>query len=559
VLIDDANREVLITDFGLARIASRAQAAASLARGAHGTPLYMPPEQWGSQAFGPITPVADVYSLGVILFEMLAGQAPFSGSQFELMTLHCTEAPRPPSGLRFGLDPKLDAICLKALEKQPANRYRSAKEFADALSDYLRGGGGELIEALPLGDEIDDPAPRRPRPAPPPLPWAEPLPEPAAPRKRPGPSPSASTASHPESTIEEKEVVRCPKCNARLEVKVGRGKPIDCPMCNLKFAVEAGRQAAARSARAGEREKPPSVRRDDRRDERRDDCRDDRRLRRDDDGIPPWHWKPAARGLRVVWVGMLLCSLFAFGLVVTAIAAANDEPPSRSSDPKSRSFTSKSSATGGGADAKGARDSSDATFRAVATLLGVGMSLGLVVMGAGRVLAGRLPEGVRGGTAATLSAVAGWAAAACAAVPFMLIHWLAEESRESGHSGQISLSTVATITACAAVLLLLIGEVAFNSYLSAIGRRIRGFPRGLVIAAKLLAWVLLACVAFGGGAAGFAGAAKEVDSSTSTGPVFIMVGAMCFSFLLLPAWGLVTLWLNVHAAVVVGRHAHARG
>ena len=144
VLFDEAAREMLIADFGLARIASHSQASVTVSRREHGTPYYMPPEQWGSQAFGAITPLADVYSLGVILYQMLTGQMPFTGSPFELMTKHCTEKPQPLSTVRGGLDTRLDTLCLKALEKKPADRYSSAKEFATALADYLQRGPLEL-------------------------------------------------------------------------------------------------------------------------------------------------------------------------------------------------------------------------------------------------------------------------------------------------------------------------------------------------------------------------------------------------------------------------------
>jgi serine/threonine protein kinase len=573
VLVDDENNQVLITDFGLARITSRAQAAASLHRGAHGTPFYMPPEQWGSQSFGPITPVADVYSLGVILFEMLTGQPPFSGSQFELMTRHCTEAPRLPSSLRFGLDPRLDAICLKALEKQPAGRYRSAKEFADVLTEYLRGGGAmaaELIEAIPVGENLDGPAPRPARPAPPPLPWAEPLPESPRYPRRPGYAPpSDSTAELPEaSTIEEKEVVRCPKCNSRLEIAVRRTRPIDCPMCALKFAVEAGRQAAARASRTAERERPQPAPQRSRRDDRRDDRRErDRRERRDDredrrerdryedDGTPAWHWKPAARGLRLAWLGMVFSMLCAFLLIATGIAAAgSDNPSSSSSNPPSSTFKSTTNSKG---EAPPRPSDSGVVFQAAATLLGVGLAAGIFVMGVGRLRAARVPEGVRGGTAATISAVAGWAAAVCAAVPFLLIYSMVEESRRPTGSGHTTLTGAATIAGCAAVVFMLVGEFAANSYYTAIGRRLRDFPRALVTVAKVLVWIMLVALLLGAAFGGIAAAAESPNSSSHK-PFYAALGLVtCLVMLLLPVWGVITLWLNVHAAVAIGRHAHS--
>jgi hypothetical protein len=547
VLVDAEKGEMLITDFGLARIVSQATLPImTMERGAHGTPYYMPPEQWGSKAFGPITPAADLYSLGVILFEMLTGEVPFTGSPFELMTRHCAERPRSPSSLRHGLDPRVDAIVLKVLEKHPSARYRSAKEFADAIAGYLRGTGtGPALsgEMLPLREELP-PAP--PRPGPQGLPWAEPLPERP---QRPGVSPPGSTtASPPDSTIDEKEVIRCPKCSARLEVAKNRARPIDCPMCNLKFAVEAGRQAAARS----EREKPPPLppplppaRREERR-PRRPERADDRR-----EGIPPWRWKPAARGLKLVCIGLLICGLFAFGLCAAAVASLGDEPAARTTD-------SRGASPAGKGDAKPASSGDSTLFHVAYAVLGVGLAAGVVVVSVGRVQAARLPEGVRGGAAATLGAVCGWVAAACAAVFFVFVSWLLDGDRDGPRDG--AAGWVLGTAACAGVLLLLAGEFAFNQYLSAVARRLRGaFPQTLVGLCSLLLWALLACMLFGAAAIGVTAALGDAKKQAHTFLIIVSGGAMCLTLLLLPLWAMVALWLNVHAAISLGRYAHSEG
>lgn len=604
VLVDEVNNEFLITDFGLARIATRAQAAASLQRGAHGTPYYMPPEQWGSQMFGPITPLADVYSLGVILYEMLAGQVPFTGAPFELMTRHCAERPRPPSSVRHGLDQRLDALCLKALEKTPANRYRSAKEFADVLMDCLRGTSAELAEALPLGEPIEEPAPKPP----PALPWARPIANPPLPKQPSGAFPAASTASLPEATLDEKEIVRCPKCNARLEIATNRTRPIDCPMCALKFAVEAGRQAAARAAAAREKEQPipvaPPERSRDRRDERRDERRDTRPSERrpreeDDDDIPRRQWQPAARGFRLVWIGLLVIAAFAFGLTVTALASLADGsspdryPTTNSYSPKKSSSTySEKNATKGSAkddfpsDAKKKddlpsdaakmekatdpvvssnsysgtasstrKDSDDTIFHVGYVLMGFGIALGLGVVSLGRILAGRLPTGVPGGAAAIASGAAGWGAVGCLVVAFALIGWLMEESSSSRDD---TLQRFTAIMVGAALLLLLAGEFAFNRYLVALRRHIPGFPRTLTKVVGVFLWFLLSCVVIGGLAAVVLGIIDEVKYKQAvTFSAIITGGAGCLMMVILPFWGFVTLWLNVHSAVVLARHAFA--
>ncbi len=153
VLFDEDANELLLTDFGIARWNESGTATSG---GVKGSPAYMAPEQWGPGGqFGDISARTDVYSLGVLLFRMLTGGLLFTGNAPEQMFHHCFIAPRRLSEVRPDLDPRLDAICLKALAKQPADRYGSAKDFAGSIAEYLR-------QPAPVSLPVVVPPPRTP-------------------------------------------------------------------------------------------------------------------------------------------------------------------------------------------------------------------------------------------------------------------------------------------------------------------------------------------------------------------------------------------------------------
>ena len=102
-----------------------------------GTLGYMAPEQIRGD-LKEIGPACDIYALGVILYELLTGRLPFSGSGLAVAGQILTETPLPPSTHRSDLDPALEAICLKAMAKQVGDRYASMGELAAALTGFLR-------------------------------------------------------------------------------------------------------------------------------------------------------------------------------------------------------------------------------------------------------------------------------------------------------------------------------------------------------------------------------------------------------------------------------------
>src|SRR5262245_7271101 len=128
------NREPVVTDFGLAfRFDNETGERLTETGIVVGTPTYMPPEQINSRALGP---ASDVYSLGVVLYELLTGKVPFEGSFGKLIAQIETAPPEPPSRLQRQIDPALEAICLKALATQPAERFADMAASAQALEDY---------------------------------------------------------------------------------------------------------------------------------------------------------------------------------------------------------------------------------------------------------------------------------------------------------------------------------------------------------------------------------------------------------------------------------------
>src|SRR4051812_736995 len=121
---------LVLTDFGIAKQmfsdANQTQFGVVF-----GTPSYLSPEQ--AQTL-PLTPASDVYSLGVVLYELLAGDVPFRGATPLRVAMDHIQTPPPPLPARLGLPPEVTAVVQRALAKNPAARFASAGELAQALT-----------------------------------------------------------------------------------------------------------------------------------------------------------------------------------------------------------------------------------------------------------------------------------------------------------------------------------------------------------------------------------------------------------------------------------------
>lgn len=125
--------DLLLADFGVAKLNAVATRSSQSIRG---TPSYMSPEQWS----GAPVPATDQYALAVMVYELLTGRPPFQGNSNQVMYQHLMIQPQPPSTFNAQLSPAVDAVILRALAKDPSERFPSIADFARALQQALLPG-----------------------------------------------------------------------------------------------------------------------------------------------------------------------------------------------------------------------------------------------------------------------------------------------------------------------------------------------------------------------------------------------------------------------------------
>jgi serine/threonine-protein kinase len=169
---DGAEQRYKVTDFGISRTsASQMTEAGSIV----GTAQYLSPEQARG---APVDQRSDIYSVGIVLYELLTGRLPFTGeTPLEIAMKHLSEIPKPPSAVRPEVPPDLDMVVLRALAKDPAERFESAEEMDNELARVAAGSSvtaetADAATAVLAGAGLAEAAPtmisRRPVVAPPP-------------------------------------------------------------------------------------------------------------------------------------------------------------------------------------------------------------------------------------------------------------------------------------------------------------------------------------------------------------------------------------------------------
>ncbi|MHB8721604.1 MAG: serine/threonine-protein kinase [Steroidobacteraceae bacterium] len=177
---------VKITDFGIAKIGPRSQKQTGLLVG---TPQYMAPEQYMG---GQIDHRCDIHAAAVVLYELMTGAAPFSGTAAEVMHQVCYQSPAALSAVNPRIPAAFDAVVAKALEKNPADRYATASEFNDALRSVWQSiSKNPISPSLSKKARVVTPTMRR---VPVSVPPSDPMPAQEVAAAAPGPPPAPPSA-----------------------------------------------------------------------------------------------------------------------------------------------------------------------------------------------------------------------------------------------------------------------------------------------------------------------------------------------------------------------------
>ncbi len=158
VMVTDAG-QVKVMDFGIARAVSDSSSTVAETTAIIGTAAYFSPEQAKGE---PVDARADLYSTGVVLYELLAGRTPFRGeSPVAVAYQHVSEAPLPPSEINDTVPRSLDAVALRALAKDPFQRYQDAAAFREALDATVDGRSPSKRQVGALTSELYGPNPKQ--------------------------------------------------------------------------------------------------------------------------------------------------------------------------------------------------------------------------------------------------------------------------------------------------------------------------------------------------------------------------------------------------------------
>lgn len=152
----DQRSEPVVMDFGLARLTNDKDEARLTREGTvMGSPAYMSPEQVEGKKIGP---QCDVYSLGVVFYELLTGQTPYQGTVVSVIGQILAANPKTPIELRPDISPECSAVCLKAMASSTADRFQSMTEYAKALDAFIKGDSEAIGTFVELDCRDDGPS-----------------------------------------------------------------------------------------------------------------------------------------------------------------------------------------------------------------------------------------------------------------------------------------------------------------------------------------------------------------------------------------------------------------